>query len=142
MKVQSNHAVDTVFGKSHTNDNQVVCHQCRMLHVLGMNNSCIDGFHWHCPGCRTRKSVRQGSFFAKSHLPIWKVVMLLYFWANDEPQDRVCAELSISPRSKYFFVSFAYISGRTFVMITRARVCVCVFVCVCVSMLPLRTIAQ
>ena len=32
----------------------------------------MDGYTWRCPQCYTMKSIRDGSFFAKSKLPLYK----------------------------------------------------------------------
>jgi len=44
-----------------------------------------DGCRWWCPTCKTRKSVRQGSFFAKSRISLQKWLLLMYLWAREYP---------------------------------------------------------
>ena len=41
-----------------------------------------DGICWYCPGCKTTKSIRDGSFFAKSRLPLQKWMIVMYWWAR------------------------------------------------------------
>lgn len=58
-----------------------------------------DGFVWRCKktGCGKKKSIRLGSFFEGSHLPIVTVFRFIYFWANDMvTQDFLIKELSIA----------------------------------------------
>eukprot|EP00794_Sanderia_malayensis_P006331 gene6331-7057_t len=42
-----------------------------------------DGYRWRCPArqCRSSKSIRHGSFFAKSKLPLKVFLALIYCWA-------------------------------------------------------------
>ncbi len=42
-----------------------------------------DGYTWRCTHCHTMKTIRAGSFFAKSKLPLNKWVFLLYLWSMD-----------------------------------------------------------
>lgn len=43
------------------------------------------GVSWYCPQCYTRKSIRDGSFFAKSKLPLQKWLLLLHYWVRQTP---------------------------------------------------------
>ena len=38
---------------------------------------------WWCPRCKTRKSIRQGSFFSKSRLTLLQWMILIFFWVDD-----------------------------------------------------------
>ena len=42
-----------------------------------------DGVSWCCPRCKGMKTVREGSFFAKSRLTLQKWLLLMYFWARE-----------------------------------------------------------
>ena len=44
-----------------------------------------DGVGWFCPHCKSQKSIREGSFFAKSRITLQKWLMLLYLWAREYP---------------------------------------------------------
>ena len=48
-------------------------------------NDVRDGKSWWCPQCKGRKSIRHGSFFAKSRLPLKKWMLLLHFWLQQFP---------------------------------------------------------
>ena len=56
---------------------------------------CIDPIEWRCRACNTRKSIRENSFFAKSHLSLDKLLTLLYWWTTDARQSIVRNELQI-----------------------------------------------
>lgn len=43
-----------------------------------------DSKSWWCPQCKGRKSIRTGSFFAKSRLSLQKLI-LLYLWVQQYP---------------------------------------------------------
>ena len=40
---------------------------------------------WRCPNCHTMKTIRDGSFFAKSKLPLFKWLLLMQLWSRDHP---------------------------------------------------------
>ena len=44
-----------------------------------------DGLVWRCPDkrCRTIASLRKGSFFDKAHIPLIKVVDIMYLWSME-----------------------------------------------------------
>ena len=44
-----------------------------------------DGICWYCPDCKTTKSIREGSFFSKSRLPLKKWMIVIYWWARQYP---------------------------------------------------------
>ena len=52
-----------------------------------------DRVSWKCPKCKTRKSIRDGSFFAKSRLTLQKWLIMLYMWARDYPIKDVAEEV-------------------------------------------------
>ena len=41
-----------------------------------------DGVSWWCSSCKTRKSIRNGSFFQKSHITLQKWLLLLHLWSR------------------------------------------------------------
>uniref|UniRef100_A0A914L8M1 Uncharacterized protein n=1 Tax=Meloidogyne incognita TaxID=6306 RepID=A0A914L8M1_MELIC len=54
-----------------------------------------EDFEWYCRGCGKRKSVRDKSFFARSSLPISKLLALLYMWIEDFRNKNVVKELKL-----------------------------------------------
>lgn len=44
-----------------------------------------DGVCWYCSACKTTKSIRESSFFAKSRLPLQKWMLVMYWWARQYP---------------------------------------------------------
>ena len=42
-----------------------------------------DGYTWRCPVCHTMKTIRAGSFFEKSRMPLNKWMFLMYLWSMD-----------------------------------------------------------
>jgi hypothetical protein len=55
-----------------------------------------DGVGWRCPNCRSRKSIRDGSFFSKSHLTLQQWLMLIFFWVDDEPVGKASEHCQVS----------------------------------------------
>jgi hypothetical protein len=68
------------------------CESCANL--MGLNKKKED-FEWKCSGCCKKKSVRDKSFFAKSSLPISKLLALLYMWIEDFRNKNVVKELKL-----------------------------------------------
>eukprot|EP00057_Strongylocentrotus_purpuratus_P031574 XP_785036.1 PREDICTED: uncharacterized protein LOC579849 isoform X2 [Strongylocentrotus purpuratus] len=67
----------------------------------------IDGFVWRCPPpCRRRKSIRQGSFFSKSHLDLKKIIMFIYLWAADLPLKFIQAEVGCDDKTATKWANF------------------------------------
>lgn len=51
---------------------------------------------WRCHECRKTMSLRQGSFFSKSKLPLQKWLLLMHWWARDYPVTDAAQEAKIS----------------------------------------------
>ena len=45
----------------------------------------MDGAGWWCPSCKTRQALRTGSFISKSKLTLQTWLMLIHFWARQNP---------------------------------------------------------
>ncbi len=60
------------------------CGRCQVAMVERPRRDVKDGVSWCCAQCKSRKSIREGSFFAKSHLTLQQWYMLLFFWADEE----------------------------------------------------------
>ena len=54
-----------------------------------------DDVSWWCPGCKTRKGIRHGSFFTKLHITLQKWLLFLHFWARDYPVTSVAEDVGI-----------------------------------------------
>ena len=52
--------------------------------------------------CKTRLSVREGSFFAKSKLPLQKWLMLHHFWARQNPVSDTAECAKVAPNSAVY----------------------------------------
>ena len=80
--------------------NSKVCPNCASPMAFKPQPDKNDGFTWRCSlaRCRKRVSIREGSFFSKSHLPLWKVVRFLYLWTANCKIEVIKHELDISPQ--------------------------------------------
>jgi len=79
--------------------NAVVCGVCGQPSSLINTGDDADGKRWSCRGCGWRQAVRFVSFFADSHLSLFKITLCIYTWAHDEPQDRIMHEAGITRRA-------------------------------------------
>jgi transposase-like protein len=57
-----------------------------------------DQYSFYCPQCKSRKSIRDGSFFAKSKLTLQKWLLMIYLWAREYPVTDAAEEAQISER--------------------------------------------
>ena len=55
---------------------------CGSRMVLGKRIDVSDGVRFRCPNCHSCKSLRDGSFFSKSRLPLNKWFLVIYWWAR------------------------------------------------------------
>ena len=71
-----------------------LCHLCQSPMTEGPNARIADGIRWRCNRrtCRTQASIRDGSFFSGSNLPLDKIVKILYFYSYEMSsfQNLVC----------------------------------------------------
>ena len=72
------------------------CLRCQLPCSLTRYAQGIDGCRWACESCGYRKSVRDGSFFARSHLTIRQIVLLVYCWSCDMPQQLMARETEVT----------------------------------------------
>ena len=55
-----------------------------------------DSVSWACPQCKTRKSVREGSFFKDSRLSLKQWLMIMYWWARQYPVTDAAEEAHVN----------------------------------------------
>ena len=58
-----------------------------------------DGVSWCCPRCKGRKTVWEGSFFAKSRLTLQKWLLLMYFWEREYPVSDTAEEAEVQEKT-------------------------------------------
>ncbi|XP_014782000.1 uncharacterized protein LOC106877575 [Octopus bimaculoides] len=73
---------------------------CNQRMFLATRNTVSDGKMWRCPVCRQFRSIRRDSFFSDSHLPLTRLLELMYYWARIEcKQSVVMSEVGIGPEA-------------------------------------------
>ena len=64
--------------------NEMSCPKCYKLMGLVKVKDRSDGFAWRCSKCgNVERSVRDGSLFSKSKLPITTLILIMYVWTTD-----------------------------------------------------------
>ena len=58
-----------------------------------------NGVSWYCPQCYTRKTIRDGIFFSKSHLTLQKWLLMMYLWARQYPVTDAMEEADVDRRT-------------------------------------------
>ena len=76
-----------------------VCPTCNQRCTFSVYNGGIDGYRWRCQRDSYVKSVRVGSFFQRSHLPLDLLMKIIVFWAKQEPQKEItrCYKVTEKP---------------------------------------------
>ena len=65
------------------------------------NEESDDGYHWECPvnHCRKRRSIRAGSFFEDSKIPLAQWLFIIFLWSIEESNKRVSLLTGLSLRT-------------------------------------------
>lgn len=50
--------------------------------LISKDRTDIDGVRFRCGNCRKTKSIRDGSFFTKSHLGLKVILMIIFCWSK------------------------------------------------------------
>ena len=74
--------------------NKMNCENCNELMGL-IKRKEADEFNWRYKICKKKKSIRDGSFFSKSMLPISKILPLIYMWVEDFRNKNAVKELKL-----------------------------------------------
>ena len=56
---------------------------CGSAMQLSARSDVSDGVRFWCPDCHKCATIREGSFFSKSRLPLQRWVILMYWWARN-----------------------------------------------------------
>ena len=65
------------------------------------DNKSDDGYHWECPvnQCRKRRSIRAGTFFEDSKIPLSHWLYIIFLWSIDESNKKVSLLTGLSLRT-------------------------------------------
>lgn len=97
----NSNAINFLQNKQLIRDNEN-CHRCGRVCVLSEFADNINvGYVLRCPfrGCRARKSLIVGTFFENLHFPLYKYIVLIYYWASKTPINIAAQHLQISENS-------------------------------------------
>ena len=72
------------------------CSGCHVSIALGHKRDISDAYIFRCSCCKTTKSLRAGSFFSKSKLPLQKWLVPLYWWIRQYPVGDAAEEAKVS----------------------------------------------
>ena len=72
------------------------CSSCQASMTLGQKSDISDGHIFRCSMCKTTKSLRAGSYFSKSKLPLQKWLVLMYWWLRQYPVSDAAEEAKVS----------------------------------------------
>lgn len=72
---------------------------CGSAMQLSSRSDVSDGVRFRCPVCRKCATIRDGSFFSKSRLPLQKWAILMYWWARNYPVTDAASEAEVTEAS-------------------------------------------
>lgn len=79
--------------------NSLLCTKCDQNCSFQLRRDRTDKYNWTCKyPCNFKKSIREASFFAGSHLSLPTILQLINLWALKTKQDEVQARLRIKQR--------------------------------------------
>lgn len=76
--------------------NSVLCVACDVPCKLKTNAKGVDGKRWRCDICHGVRSIRDKSFFTRSHLTLHQITILMYCFSHDFPQNKTMIETDIA----------------------------------------------
>lgn len=69
---------------------------CGSAMQLSSRSDVSDGVRFRCPVCHKCATIRDGSFFSKSRLPLQKWAILMYWWARNYPVTDAAHEAEVT----------------------------------------------
>jgi len=75
--------------------NSCACTECGLECTRNRHSRSTDGYQWKCSACQIVISIRRGSFFENSNHPLNVLVLLIYSWSKETPQNEVSYELGV-----------------------------------------------
>ena len=79
--------------------NSMTCVRCNSTMTEGDKRDVTDEKIWRCGQCKTTKSIRKGSFFSRSRMPLNKWMLMIYLWARQYPVTSVAEEAKVEANS-------------------------------------------
>ena len=79
----------------------MVCRRCGNQMAERSYDRVADLVTWRCPSqaCRATTSVRKGSFFERSHVPLKSLLDFLYYWSIELPNVEIQHQLGIDEKT-------------------------------------------
>jgi hypothetical protein len=86
--------------------NKLRCVRCRNECRLVRDTSTVDGLFWRCPHCNCKKSIRTGSFFSRSKLPLQDLVEIIFHWSHEHKETEVLEDLHVDWKTAVDWYNF------------------------------------
>lgn len=98
-------------------EGEYLCEKCQQPFSLRVDNSTVDKYRWFCDNyvvqrkqkrtrCNFKKSIRSGTFFAKSHLSLGVILKFIHFWVHNTPLNVTSFNLHIAAQTGVDFANF------------------------------------
>lgn len=79
--------------------NTLICANCLHICTFQKYSRGIDLYRWVCSRCGSKKSLREGSFFSRSHLQIQQILVMVYIWCCDDSQHQMSREAQVKDKN-------------------------------------------
>uniref|UniRef100_A0A915CVA1 Transposase n=1 Tax=Ditylenchus dipsaci TaxID=166011 RepID=A0A915CVA1_9BILA len=80
-------------------NNEAFCNNCEKPMLIELRADISDNIQWRCIQKQklcSRKTIRKGSFFERSHLRLQQWLIIFYMWANDYSNKQISKETGLS----------------------------------------------
>lgn len=94
--------------------NNCFCKMCEVLMNFVKKANVKDKYRWQCKRCRGGTSIREGSFFIRSHLSLNQVIIIVYYLCYDLSKKDIARKAGLGPRSTHALL----------ISVTSAGICV------------------
>ena len=79
---------------------------CHSTYKQTKDSSYPEGFCWKCSQCKTKFSLKKGSWFENSKLSVQSILTLTFFWVNDFSNKQCVLHAQVSPKTVVDWYNF------------------------------------
>jgi len=77
----------------------ISCVPCGTPYSQVKKKGSLTGYVFQCPGCHRKQQLATCTFMEGAHLPVKKLMALMYFWVYEEPVSKATAHTRVSSKT-------------------------------------------
>lgn len=93
--------------------NRVSC-RCGTEMSFTCRSGITDRYCWKCKGCSKRITIRSNSYFARSHLSLRQILIIMYCWSRNFPQHIIAHEAKLAKKSTHTIVDWCSLNREIY----------------------------